>query len=241
MKLPILPLKNNLIAFALCITLFANAQRTEKIFMNDLSIGNICSRDSQELFVKTLKSFDLKQNPNQGIILKTCRFGVSRIPTIRKATLPEVVNSFWGGPSNSQRKKALRNFLIPAKSNIEAMVKGPCEETQTNLYRALVYVSQQFSNADCTKSLVLFSDLAPASSAFNAAKYINNPKGLLKDYDSIVKKLQEDEDLPDFTGVDIVMISPAMDSDFGLYLSRFWTRFLTSACCAKSVNVRTAY
>jgi hypothetical protein len=239
MKLHLSLLTNSLIVFAVCIALSANAQRTEKILMNDNSIGNNCMMNSQELFVKILKPFNLKQNSNQGIVLKTCSFGVNRIPTIQTATLPEVANSFWGGASNSERKKALSNFLIPAKSNIEAMVKGPCDQTQTNLYRALVYVSHQFSNANSSKSLILFSDLAPSSSAFNSGKYINNPKGLLKDFDKILQILQKDSELPDFTGVDVEMIAP-MPNDFSLYLGRFWTKFFKQ-CGAKSVTVRTAF
>ena len=174
-----------------------------------------------------------------GAVLRTSTCGVGRIPDVRTATLPKVKTSFLGGSSIADRRRKLTKFLTKAKSNIDSLATGPCNQTQTNLYRTISYISTLYDSMETSKRLIVFSDLAESSTVFNAGNYINNPEALLKHYDRIVATFQKDAPLPDLSGVAVEMISP-MDSDFSLYLGRFWTRFFTS-CGAKSVEVRTAF
>lgn len=212
----------------------------ETTIINDKSMGNPCQFDSKPLLVDLIKKSNLKNDQNVGVVLRTSTCGIGRIPNVKTTVLPAVKSSFFGSSGSvTDRRKKLGRFLTEAKVNLDSLSSGPCDQTQTNLYRTVSYISHLYDSTATSKTLILITDLAENSSVFQSSIYINKPGALLKDYDRIVATFQKDAPLPDLSGVTVEIISP-MDSDFSLYLGRFWTRLFIS-CGAKSVQVRTAF
>lgn len=215
-----------------------NAQQLEEYFIiNDTSLSSNCQLDAKSLFQKLILNFELQQYPNKGVVFKTSTCGESRVPNVASAELTVGENSFFGNPPN-KRKQELYCFLVQAKTNVAALSEHSCSENQTNLIRTITYLSQ-FYTKSAQKTLLIFSDMAECSSVFNAQRYQDYPSRLLSDYNSIVELFEKDNALPDLTDVKVIIINP-MDSDYLLYLSRFWTRLFKDLGSIE-VTVRTAF
>ena len=227
----------------LILTLFinisvANAQISEQFFIiNDTSMSNDCKLNAKVLFPKLIAGFELQKYPNKGVSIRTSICGEGRVPEVGIADLPKAETSFFGGSPN-KRKQEMYRFLAKAKKNIDELSEHDCNETQTNLYRTITYLSK-FYKKSSQKTLLILSDMAEYSSVFSAERYQNSPSRLLSDYDKILKLFQKDSALPDLADVKVIIVNP-MNSDWLLYLSRFWEKFFRT-CGAESVEVRTVF
>lgn len=222
--------------FLLLITLSANAQTIEKAILRDISDSSheLASLDAEEVFLKVVSDLNLKDS-KKGVILRTAVFGEARIPQINVVHLPE--QNKWFG-SSSERTKHMRQFLAKAKSDIEYMASQPTDQGLTNLYRALVHMTNQFDPNSEIKTVIVFSDLMEASSIFYAKAYASNPALLMERYDSITEAFEQDMVLPDLTGFTIHLITPGT-SDLHLWMSRYWSKLLISK--GAQVDVRAFF
>lgn len=208
---------------ALFISIEVVAQTTEYAILRDVSeIPNEqCILEEAEVFRTVLTQLDL-QGSSKGVTLRTATFGANRIPDIQIAELPEQ-NRFFS--SSTQRDDHLRKFLTKAKQDIELMASEPCGQSQTNLYRALVHISQQIDLKVDQKFLVVISDFILVSSAFNFNTYANNPAAIVgEDYEAIVEALKRDGELPDMSGMEVVLVTPQIN-DRQMWAARFWKKF----------------
>jgi hypothetical protein len=124
-----------------------NAQNlAETAVVNDKSLNNPCELDTKKLLTRLIIDFDLKNDRNKGIELRCYVTGEGRVPEENIASLPKAKTSFFGGTPISERKKELAKFLVKAKSDLAILATGPCDRTQTNLYRTIVYLSKKYGN-----------------------------------------------------------------------------------------------
>ncbi|MEQ9230551.1 MAG: hypothetical protein RIF46_07695, partial [Cyclobacteriaceae bacterium] len=128
---------------------------------------------------------------------------------------------------SSERANELRQFLTIGKANMDYLASIPCDQQQTNLFRTLTALVNEMSKAEGAKTLYVFSDLVEVSSVINLeSRYARNPSLVLEDYDRIIQAFEQDAPLPDLTGITVILITPGA-SDLHLWVSRFWTQFLT--------------
>jgi len=200
-----------------------NAQIVEYAIMRDVSNSSIDAQplNSDIIFRKVVGELGL-QDAKKGVNLHILLCGASRLPEVRLATLP--LQEGWLS-SSSERTKHLRQFLTKAKADIKFLAEHPADQPQTNLYRALVHLSKQFSKESTEKKIIVISDGAEVSSVINANQYYQQPSDLITDFDKIIEQFQKDSPLPDLTGVEVVLVTPG-STDFHLWLSRFWVKFV---------------
>lgn len=161
--------------------------------------------------------------------------GLNTVTEVQKIEL-EKASSF--GVSKQKRKSQVSDFLIRTKAEINRLSQVPTNQGQTNLYRTLTTIVNEFDPEADVKHLIIYSDFCENSSAGNFSVYIHQPSLIMDDYENIIKKFSQDHALPNLKGFKIVLITPGTN-DFHLWLSRFWQKFLMSRG-AEEVNVRAA-
>lgn len=201
------------------------AQLIEYAIIRDVSESTVEGQTlkADELLKKIVPDLELSTT-KKAVNFRTALCGRSTIPEVKLASLPGQNSVF--GPS-SVRTRHLRQFLAKAKTDIDYLVGHPCDQQQTNLYRAIGHVAGQFDENASSKTLIVFSDLAEVSSVFNAKKYAGNPSGLMSEYNEIIKEMEQDSVLPDLSGFTILLVTPGT-TDLHLWLARFWNKLLST-------------
>jgi hypothetical protein len=161
--------------------------------------------------------------------------GLNTVSEVQKIEL-EKASSF--GVSKQKRKSQVSDFLIRTKAEINQLGQVPTNQGQTNLYRTLTTIVNEFDPEADVKHLIIYSDFCENSSAGNFNEYIHQPSSIMDNYENIIKKFSQDHALPNLKGFRVVLITPGT-SDFHLWFSRFWQKFLMSRG-AQEVNVRAA-
>tara|TARA_Y100000114_G_scaffold156111_1_gene182128 strand:- start:18569 stop:19306 length:738 start_codon:yes stop_codon:yes gene_type:complete len=142
--------------------------------------------------------------------------------------------------STRQRKDLVGRFLLDVKDDIKMLSEQPVDQGQTNLYRTLTRLVDQFEPDTTGKHILIISNLAEHSSALQmSSRYTKSPSKILDDYDVLVKSLSNDTPLPNLDGFSVELITPGK-TDYHLWLSRFWKKFLLDRG-AKQVLVRSSF
>lgn len=216
-----------LILTTILVVLTSNieAQNIEYALIRDVSMSTNETREfkTDYVFKKIISELDLKDS-DKAVNLRTVICGEKRIPEINEALLPEQTSIF---ASASKRTNQLRQFLTKAKSDIEYLAGIPRNQQQTNLYRSLVSVITQMDSEATQKTITVISDGIEVSSVLNAKKYADNPSSIMDDYEAIKEALERDMPLPDFSGIQVVFVTPG-STDLHLWMSRFWEKLITS-------------
>ena len=178
--------------------------------------------NADQIFKELLIDLDLK-NSKKGVELLTALCGQRKIPEVRHAKLPEQKSRL---SATSQRTEDLRQFLTKAKSDIDYLGSHLNDQSQTNLYLTLVKVVDEFDTQTTSKKICIISDLTEVSSALNATKYINNPEGIMEDYNSILRDLNNKAPLPNLIGFTIVLVTPGKTS-LEFYMANFWKKMVS--------------
>ena len=224
-------------ALLLTTSLIYGQKLHEYTVIRDISKStNTCNFDVEPLFIKVVSALDLKQ-ADKAVVFRTGFCGAGRIPEMKTARLNASQSIF--GRSVSQRRQALSTFLVQVKTNLKSLGERKCDENETNIYRLLTHLSKEFDPKATSNTLVIFSDMAESSTIFEASNYRNNPSALMRNYKRIVEKFERDAPLPNLKGLDVIIINP-LDSDYLLYLGRFWEKLLLS-CGAASVKFKTDF